>query len=806
MNINFEWLNDYLDMSVISGQSLAEKMSRTGIEIESVENFSTDIEGLVVGYVKSCVEHPESDHLHICQVEVDNQNIEQIVCGAPNIAEGQKVIVAKVGAKLPNGLEIKATELRGQASNGMICSLQEIGFSDNVIPKEYVKGIFVLDTDAPVGVSIIEYLKLDDPILELDLTPNRSDALSVLGCVHEVAAILNQDPQFKESTFKTEKAGTNLDGLEIIIEDKAISPYFTLRKVENVRVNKSPMWLQLRLMKMGIRPVNNIVDSTNYVMLQFGQPIHAYDLDKIKTNTIGVRYAKNGEHLVTLDDVKRDLDEHDIVITDGDEVIGLAGVMGGLTTEVTDSTRNILIETAMFNSSDIRKTSKKFGLRSEASLRNEKGLDYNTVNIAGDACANLIADLGLGQAKNNFIEFNQLKPSANRITLNYHTIYNKLGINLNKEELVQIFERLKFDVEFNTDNFTVSVPSRRPDISIEADILEEIARIYGYDNIPVTMPSMSGTPGLLTDKQRFTRKISDILEGIGLNQIISYILTSESKANLIHSETYDYVKLSLPMSEERTTLRQSMFPALLEVAQFNFARQAKSMPIYEIGRVFFGQGQAKQPIEQERLAIMLSGLKEEKSWFGQSTDYDFYDLKGMIETLFEGLRLGHMLKFKTTCAIDVLHPGRASEVIFNGDSIGYMGQVHPKVCEDYDLPLNTCFLEINLENLLNYENRPVKQVAMNKYPSSSRDIAMLLPRTVNHATVYATIQEHGGPFLQSINLFDVYQGNNIQEGMQSMAYHLVFQNDQETIKDIEINEAMENIHSALLTIDGLEIR
>ena len=803
MKLTFEWLNDYLDLSGISGNELAEKMSRTGIEIESVENFADQISGLVVGHVLECTPHPESDHLNICQVDLGNGDVQQIICGAPNIATGQKVMVAKVGALLPNNFQIQATELRGCASNGMICSLQEIGFSDNVVPKKYAKGIYVLPEDAPVGESIVDYLKLNDEILELDLTPNRSDALSIEGCVYEVAAILNQAPQHWP---EVDNESITNDFMSIQIEDNELSPYFTLRLIKGITVTESPLWLQVRLMKLGIRPTNNVVDLTNYLMLLFGQPMHAYDYDKLCSQTMGVRLAKDGEKLVTLDDVERVLDSQDIVITDGDKVIGLAGVMGGKDTEVTNTTQNILIETAMFDRTRIRKTSKKFGLRSEASLRNEKGLDYQNVKLAGQHFSKLLSTILNVTFEDNLVEYHALTMTQPKVTVKYQTIYDKLGIQINLDELKEIFARLNFEVDYHQDDFTVTIPSRRRDIHIEADVLEEVARIYGYDTIPATLPTTAGTPGMLTKSQLFIKKTRDIFEGMGLDQIISYILTSEEKAKLICADEDKFVKLALPMSEDRTTLRQSMFPALLEVAQFNFARQAKSMAIYEIGRVFVGQGAKTQPIEQERLSVMISGIKEDNSWYGSEVTYDFYDLKGMFESYLSMIRLDDQIEFVVNSTETVMHPGRSADIKYQNQIIGLMGQVHPTVCATYDLPENTYFLEIELEPLIQSNKEMIKQTPINKFPSSSRDVAIMLPTTVSHANIVTIIKNNGGQYLKSIQLFDVYQGDKIEEGKQSLAYRLVFQNENETITEKDITEAMEQIHSALLEIDQLEIR
>lgn len=807
MNVSLEWLSDYLDLSGVSGYELADLMSRTGIEVESITNLAEGLSDLVVGQVLSVSDHPESDHLHVTQVDIGTGTPLVIVCGAPNIQVNQKVIVAMVGAQLPGGITIQSTSLRGVVSQGMICSLQEIGFSDNVVPKKYAKGIFVLDDAAPLGMDVVDYLKLNDPILSLDLTPNRADALSTWGVVYEVAAILDREIHPKtEPPVIYHEAVTLLDQVGIHIEDPQTSGLFTLRLIDNVTVRESPLWLQVRLMKMGMRPLNTIVDITNYMMLLYGQPLHAYDFDRLPSGQIGLRMARPGEKLVTLDGQERTLSEDDMIITAGDVPVGLAGVMGGFDTEVTETSRTILLESAHFNPTAVRKTAKRYALRSEASLRNEKGINMATVEEAGQAAAALMARLSGGQVIQGLVRVQNDPIPDRRLTLKYQTIPEKLGFPLSVDEIKAILGRLRFDATFGQDHFEVIIPPRRGDIAIEADILEEIARIYGYSNIPAILPQVSGQPGAFTNTQKFIRRSRQILEGFGLHQVISYILTSDANAGLFKSDTASLVRLALPMSEERTTLRQSLFPALLEVTQFNRARQAKDIAIYETGRVFLGQEAQTLPVEEERLAILLSGVKGSPSWLYPVCEYDFYDLKGMAEAYFEAMGLSDLVTYQADGASELMHPGRTAAILFQGESIGLMGQVHPRLAQDYDLSQATFYLEVNLSRLLDYQRPAMTYQAIPKYPSTSRDIALLVDQEVVHAQLVKAIQSIAGPFLQSVELFDRYQGEKIGEGKQSLAYRLIFQNPEDTLRDQEVNDIMTQIENALKAFAGLEIR
>lgn len=808
MYLSFEWLNDYLDLTGLTGEALADRMSRTGIEIEAVENYGTQLSGLVVGQVLSVEDHADSDHLHVCQVTVGDQEPLQIVCGAPNVVAGAKVIVATIGARLSGGLKIKKGKLRGVESHGMLCALQELGFPDSVVPKVYAEGLFLLPADAPIGADVVEYLKLDDPILELSITPNRADALSMRGAAYEVGAIIDQVPNFDNIHRQAIQAADTalLSDLTVKIADGDLSACYQARVIDQVEIKESPLWLQMRLMKAGVRPHNNIVDITNYFLMLYGQPLHAFDYDTLEHKTLGVRPAREGEVLVTLDGSERHLSASDLVITDQDRAVALAGVMGGLDTEVTDKTRRVLLESAVFNPIAIRQTSKKFNLRSESSMRFEKGINHATISEAGQEAANWMAYYSGGQVVPGLVEENHLDLKPVEVTVPYRAIQDKIGIDLSHEELSHIFRRLGFELTLGQDSFTVTVPKRRWDISIESDILEEVARIYGYDNLPTTLPVVPSTPGRLNAKQKLVRQTRSILEGLGLNQVISYVLTSPKQADLMKSKDYPVVALDFPMSEDRSVLRQSLFPALLEIAKYNAARQNPSLAFYETGKVFYGQGSNVQPLEQERLAILLSGVKESKSWYGPAQSYDFFDLKGALEGYLAAIRLDKQVSFQAVSTYPELHPGRTAQVLLGDQVIGVMGQIHPVLAKSYDLDEASFFAELDFDAILAVQRPALVQRPIPKYPSTSRDLALLVDLEQDQAGLAQLMKEHGGDNLVSVELFDLFINLDLFRGKKSLAYRLIFQNPDKTLTDEDVQSAMDRIRAALETVSGLEIR
>ncbi|MGX7091235.1 phenylalanine--tRNA ligase subunit beta [Hutsoniella sourekii] len=807
MLISLEWLSDFLDLDGINANDLADQLSRTGLEVEGLINYGQHLNQLVVGQVLECQKMEGSDHLHITQVAHGQDQVSQIVCGAPNIASGQKVIVALPGAVLPSNFKIKKSKLRGHESNGMICSLEELGFSDSVIPKKYADGIFVLPEDAPVGSSAVDYLKLDDPILDIDITPNRADALSIRGVAYEVGAILNQEPSFDLLTnYPTTSDSQALKEVSIQVEPEDLSNHYQLRLIQDVTIQESPIDFQVRLMKSGIRPINNIVDLTNYFLLVYGQPMHAFDFDQLPSPAIKVGLAQEGQVFTTLDQVERQLNDQDILIYSGDTPVALAGVMGGLDSEVTNQTRQVLLETAVFDPKRVRSTSKRFGLRSESSARFEKGINPASLDEAGQQAAAYMAVFGQGQVVAGKVEHLNQAVEPVQVRVQQSAIKDKIGLDLSQEELVAIIDRLGFSMKMGEDSFTVEVPQRRWDISIEADILEEIARIYGYDRVPTTLPIGEARPAQLTDLQKLTRQVRTLLEAAGLNEVISYSLTSRDHGQIMKHPDAALVELALPLSEEHTVLRQSLLPSLLEVAQYNEARRNQGLAFYELGKIFLGQGTGKQPQEIQKIGLLISGDKLSKQWYQAAESYDFYDLKGIIESLLAERLLLDKVEFQAVDSIEEMHPGRTAQIVYQDQTIGIFGQIHPKLARDFDLSDNTYYAELDLASLLASDQGPIIQQAIPKFPASNRDLALLVDQDQAHQSLVDTITQAASEALVAVHLFDLYQGDNIAEGKKSLAYHLTFQDPSQTLTDEVIDGEMAKIQTALSEISGLEIR
>ncbi|MFL4358362.1 phenylalanine--tRNA ligase subunit beta [Streptococcus uberis] len=801
MLVSYKWLKELVAIDVPSAE-LAEKMSTTGIEVEGVEIPAEGLSKLVVGHVLSCEDVPET-HLHLCQVDTGDDEPRQIVCGAPNVRAGIKVIVAIPGARIADNYKIKKGKIRGMESLGMICSLQELGLPDAIIPKEFSEGIQILPDNAIPGDSIFSYLDLDDEIIELSITPNRADALSMRGVAHEVAAIYGKELKFPVKTPQESSKATS-DLISVAIESDKVLTYAS-RVVENVTVQASPQWLQNRLMNAGIRPINNVVDVTNYVLLYFGQPMHAFDFNKFESGDILARQARNGEKIVTLDGEERDLIDQDIVITVNDKPVALAGVMGGKATEIDSHSKTVVLEAAVFDGKAIRKTSGRLNLRSESSSRFEKGVNYDTVIEALDFAAAMLEELAGGQVLAGYLQAAQVptEPVQVLTTLDYVNV--RLGTNLAYSDIEDVFAKLGFGLVGDAQAFTVSVPRRRWDISIQADLVEEIARIYGYDKLPTTLPEAGGTAGELTASQLLRRRVRAIAEGAGLTEIISYALTTPEKAQAFAIESSHLTELMWPMTIERSALRQNIVSGMLDTIAYNVARKQKNLAIYEIGKVFEQNADPKVdlPNERDTFAFALTGLVAEKDFQTQATAVDFYYAKGILESLFSKLNL--KVTFVAEKDMASMHPGRTARILLGEETIGFLGQVHPQVANDYDIP-ETYVAELNLQAI--EANMASTQIftEISKQPAVSRDIALLVDDQLSHQEIVTIIEGLGLKYLESIKLFDVYAGANIEPGKKSMAYSLTFQNPQESLRDEEVAKYMNKISEALLEKANAQVR
>lgn len=801
MLVSYKWLKELVDVTVLS-EELAEKMSTTGIEVEGVSSPADVLSKIVVGEVVSCEEVPET-HLHVCQVNVGEEALRQIVCGAPNVRAGIKVMVALPGARIADNYKIKKGKIRGLESLGMICSLGELGISDSVVPKEFSDGIQILPEEAVPGDSVFPYLDLDDEIIELSITPNRADALSMRGVAYEVAAIYDKSVHFKDFPLleTQEQAG---EQLSVAIEtDKA--PFYAARILENVTIAPSPQWLQNLLMNAGIRPINNVVDVTNYILLYFGQPMHAFDLDTFEGNQIVVREACAGEKLVTLDDEERELEMSDLVIAVADKPVALAGVMGGAATEISSQSSRVVLEAAVFDGTSIRKTSGRLNLRSESSSRFEKGINLATVTEALDAAASMIADLAGATVQAGIVSAGQVDTSDVEIVSTLSDVNRVLGTELTYTDIEDVFRRLGFGLTGDAEKFTVSVPRRRWDIHIEADLYEEIARIYGYDKLPATLPKGDGTAGQLTETQKLRRKVRTVAEGAGLTEVITYALTTPEKAVQFSTNPSNLTELMWPMTVDRSVLRQNMVAGILDTVAYNVARKNKDLALYEIGKVFeqTGNPQEELPTEINSFAFALTGLVTEKDFQTPAVPVDFFYAKGILEALFD--RLGLKVEYTATQALAGMHPGRTATISLDGQVVGFVGQVHPVTAKDYNIP-ETYVAEINL-TAIEQVMQPAKLfVEITKFPAVTRDIALLLKAEISHKEVVAAIEAAGMKRLTDIKLFDVFSGEKLGLGMKSMAYTLTFQNPEDTLEDEEVARYMEKIQKSLEVTIGAEVR
>ena len=804
MKVSYKWLKEYLDLSDVTPDELAEKMSRTGIEVDDVIYPGKGLSKIVVGETLSVVDHPDSDHLHVCQVNIGTEEPIQIVCGAPNVAAGQKVIVALHGARITGNAKIKKGKMRGQESNGMICSLAELGYSESVVSKKYADGIFVLPAEAVPGTEVVDLLELDDAILDIDITPNRADALSMRGSAYEVAAIYNKALKFPEAPV-SEKTGSVTEYIKVAVEDTNDAPAYHIQVIKDVKIAESPLWLQNKLMNGGIRPINNVVDITNYILLEYGQPLHAFDYDQIGSKEIIVRRAKENEMMTTLDGVERTLDTDNIVITNGTAPIALAGVMGGLDSEITDETVTVALEAALFNPVLIRKTAGKFNLRSESSSRFEKGINVATIRTAGQHAAELIHELAGGTIVAGTASVDTVEVKDTEVVITLEKINRSLGTAISSGEVTAIFNQLGFASTFDGEIFTVAVPPRRWDISIYADILEEVARIYGYDNLPETLPITPALPTALTPKQHTMRITRRFMEGAGLTQNISYVLTTAEKAREYAVEDKEGIRLAWPMSEDRSTLRMNLLSTLLDNAAYNVARKNTDIQFYEIGRVFFPSADSVLPIEAERLAGVMTGMAYQKDWQMAAEPVNFYHAKGVLDGYFETMGLSDQIRFEAAKDLKWMHPGRTAAVYLGDAYIGYVGQVHPATANAYDLKETYAF-EIDFEAIIAAPKEVITQQPIPKFPGVTRDVALLVDETVTHQQIVKTIKENGGKFLKEVHLFDIYQGKGIEDGKKSVAYSMSFLNPEATLVDEDINKAFTKLVAALETECGAAIR
>lgn len=801
MQVSIKWLKDYIDFTETPEQ-LADKLTMAGIPVENVVDPGEGLEKVVTGRIEKLEPHQNSDHLQICTMNVGLAENIIIVTGAQNVAEGQVVPVAMVGAHLPNGMKISKGKLRGVASNGMLCSAQELKLDLEKLPEEQKTGIFILPSDTPVGIPAKDVLGLNDVVLEFELTANRADCFSVFGLVREIAAITGNKPHFPEIKVNEDDNTKLNDIFSVEITDPDLCSRFSTRMLKNVKIGPSPEWMQQRLEGAGIRSINNVVDVTNFVMIELGHPMHAYDYDKITGKKLIARRAIEGEELHTLDDTSRKAKGEMLVIADSEKAAGLAGIMGGFETEITDTTTTVVLESADFYGPCIRRTARACGLSSEASGRFERGVDSETTIKALDRAAQLLQEMGACTVCEGIVDVYPNPKQANYVTFTPEQINNHLGTNIAKDVMLNIITSVGFDVtKDKNDEITVKVPSWRNDVTCMADISEEIARLHGFDKIKSTLPNGVSMQGTQSAKQTFIDKVKASLSSQGLYETISFALTNEETFNKLNipqdSPLRKAVPIMNPLSDEYPLVRTTLLSSIFDNLARNLARKNDDVALFEVGSVFFPKALpvTELPDEVVKIAGAITGRRNAQGWNQTNDMIDFYDAKGIIEELLANLRVTrYTVEAGTHYA---MHPGKTALFKKGRDVIATVGEVHPAVLSAYGITKPVYIFELDATTVMKYMAKDLKYKALPKYPASSRDLAMLVDVDVNAADIEKAMTKAAGQNLTQITLFDVYTGKQVEEGKKSLAFSLTFQSNDKTLTDAEIDPAIEKIVAKL---------
>lgn len=801
MQVSIKWLKDYIDFTETPEQ-LADKLTMAGIPVENVVDPGEGLEKVVTGRIEKLEPHQNSDHLQICTMNVGLAENIIIVTGAQNVAEGQVVPVAMVGAHLPNGMKISKGKLRGVASNGMLCSAQELKLDLEKLPEEQKTGIFILPSDTPVGIPTKDVLGLNDVVLEFELTANRADCFSVFGLVREIAAITGNKPHFPEIKVNEDDNTKLNDIFSVEIADPDLCSRFSTRMLKNVKIGPSPEWMQQRLEGAGIRSINNVVDVTNFVMIELGHPMHAYDYDKITGKKLIARRAIEGEELHTLDDTSRKAKGEMLVIADSEKAAGLAGIMGGFETEITDTTTTVVLESADFYGPCIRRTARACGLSSEASGRFERGVDSETTIKALDRAAQLLQEMGACTVCEGIVDVYPNPKQANYVTFTPEQINNHLGTNIAKDVMLNIITSVGFDVtKDENDEITVKVPSWRNDVTCMADISEEIARLHGFDKIKSTLPNGVSMQGTQSAKQAFIDKVKASLSSQGLYETISFALTNEETFNKLNipqdSPLRKAVPIMNPLSDEYPLVRTTLLSSIFDNLARNLARKNDDVALFEVGSVFFPKALpvTELPDEVVKIAGAITGRRNAQGWNQTNDMVDFYDAKGIIEELLANLRVTrYTVEAGTHYA---MHPGKTALFKKGRDVIATVGEVHPAVLSAYGITKPVYIFELDATTVMKYMAKDLKYKALPKYPATSRDLAMLVDVDVNAADIEKAMTKAAGQNLTQITLFDVYTGKQVEEGKKSLAFSLTFQSNDKTLTDAEIDPAIEKIVAKL---------
>ena len=804
MNTSLSWIKTYVPDLDVTAQEYTDAMTLTGTKVEGFTELDADLDKIVIGQIDKIEKHPDADKLIICQVNIGTESV-QIVTGAPNVKEGDKVPVVLDGGRVagghdgkmtPGGIKIKKGKLRGVESCGMMCSIEELGSTREMYPEAPEYGIYIFPEDAVVGESAIKALGLDDVVFEYEITSNRVDCNGVLGIAREAAATFQKKfcPPVVEVKGNDENAS---DYVKVTVEDPELCPRYCARVVKNVKIGPSPKWMQRCLASNGIRPINNLVDITNYVMEEFGQPMHAYDLDTIANREIIVRRAGKDEKFVTLDGQERTMDENVLMICDGEKAVGIAGIMGGENSMITDDVKTVLFEAACFDGTSIRLSSKRIGLRTDASGKFEKGLDPNNAQAAIDRACQLMEELGAGEVVGGMVDVCNETREPSRVKFEPEKINKLLGTNLTKEEMLGYLGRVELAYDEKTDE--IVAPTFRQDIHCNADVAEEVARFYGYDKIPMTLPTGEATTGKLPFKLRIQEVARDIAEYCGFSEGMSYSFESPKVFDKLcipeDSDLRKVITISNPLGEDYSIMRTSTLNGMLASLSTNYNRRNKDVRLYELGNIYLPK------------SLPITELPDERTMFtlGMYGNGDFFDMKGVCEEFFEKIGMKKKVTYDPNSEKPFLHPGRQANMIYEGKVVGYLGEVHPSVADNYSIGEKAYIAVIDILDILEFAGFNHKYTGIAKYPAVTRDLSLVVPHAVLAGQIEEIFDQRGGNILESYQLFDIYEGAQIEKGFKSMAYSLVFRAHDKTLGENEISAAMKKIMNGLNGL-GIELR
>lgn len=804
MNTSMSWIKMYVPDLDVTAQEYTDAMTLSGTKVEGYEKLDADLDKIVIGQIMKIEKHPDADKLIVCQVDIGTKTV-QIVTGAPNVKEGDKVPVvldggrvagSHDGKKTPGGVLIKKGQLRGVESCGMMCSIEELGSTREMYPEAPEYGIYIFPEDAEVGQSAIKALGLDDVVFEYEITSNRVDCYGVIGIAREAAATFGR--KFCPPVVKTTGNGEDAsDYIKVTVKDPDLCPRYTARVVKNVKIGPSPKWMQRCLAANGIRPINNLVDITNYVMEEYGQPMHAYDLDTIEGREIIVRRAEAGEKFVTLDGQERIMDENVLMICDGKKAVGIGGIMGGENSMITDQVKTVLFEAACFNGTNIRLSSKRIGLRTDASGKFEKGLDPNNAEAAINRACQLMEELGAGEVVGGMVDVCSETREPSRVPFEPERINAILGTDLTKEEMLGYLARVELAYDEKTNE--IVAPTFRQDIHCTADVAEEVARFYGYDKIPTTLPNGEATTGKLPFKLRIEQVARDIAEYCGFSEGMTYSFESPKVFDKLRipadSDLRKVITISNPLGEDYSIMRTTTLNGMLTSLATNYNRRNKNVRLYEIGKVYLPKSLPLTELPDERVHFTL----------GMYGDGDFFDMKGVCEEFFEKAGMKKKVYYTPDSGKPWLHPGRQANIIYEGSVVGYLGEVHPLVADAYGIGEKTYIAVIDILDILKYAGFDHKYTGIAKYPAVTRDLSMVVPKSVLAGDIEKMLEQRGGKILESYQLFDVYEGSQIKEGYKSMAYSIVFRDHERTLEEADITAVMKKILNGLTSL-GIELR